>query len=269
MQNHLIETDSSEGSRDAAAHTHNHYILSLVFSLYCLFLEACALFPAVGTYVAGTKGWSQNESQTWDGSLDDLEKLLSEWPQHLVASWPPCEPFGFISKRPFVFYGVPSRPVSCCVFAVPSPPECGRTTNPNSGYKLQTCLWRGSVHLSVNATNRHHSSLSLEHRTTWPQLHPVILPCGRLQCLHASVQRLQRHWLCSLWFSTASDLGFLTDNVKQLSLWQVLSKFPVCGSPVTMAIPWDQWIITAIFAFLTFVPFFLLLSNTVFRKSHI
>jgi len=27
----------------------------------------------------------------------------------------------------------------------PSGPECGGTTNPNSGYKLQTCLWRGSA----------------------------------------------------------------------------------------------------------------------------
>lgn len=93
-------------------------------------------------------GWSTDPESEWEPNLGwqvDLEKLLSEWPQHLVASWPRCEPFGFISKRPFVFYGVPARPVSCCVFAVPNPPECGRTTNPNSGYKLQTCLWRRSV----------------------------------------------------------------------------------------------------------------------------
>ena len=93
------------------------------------------------------------------------------------GQWPPCDPHAF-SKFLFVFYGVVTLLVS--VVSLPTPtsqipgPECGRTTNPKSGYKLQTCLWHGSACSPLGELLQQTPLSSLFGQTAMrPQLHPA------------------------------------------------------------------------------------------------
>lgn len=66
-----------------------------------------------------------------------------------------------------------------CPPSEPSGPECSRTTNPNSGYKLQTCLWPGSACSPsgelLQQTTLSPGQLLSEQRAARPQLHPAQL----------------------------------------------------------------------------------------------
>lgn len=85
--------------------------------------------------------------------------------------------FFFPQTIPFVFIRHPRTSSS----PLPPPPvgrqgpECGKTTNPNSGYKLQTCLWLGSAGSPPGELTRSATPPSLRplpFTGSQPQLHP-------------------------------------------------------------------------------------------------
>lgn len=72
----------------------------------------------------------------------------------LASQWAPC---CFFPRHSLCFYMAsllcPPPPTP----SEPPDPECGKTTNPNSGYKLQTCLWPGSACSPLGELlHRHH-----------------------------------------------------------------------------------------------------------------
>lgn len=93
-------------------------------------------------------------------------QLASLW-----ATW-------FFSTLPFVFVWhlrvvpPPNLP--------PIPGEQSGTTNPNSGYKLQTCLWRGSACSPLSELLQQTPLSPLEEQHD-PNFTPSNLPFGRLQ----------------------------------------------------------------------------------------
>ena len=126
-----------------ATHTHTHTHIHS----YIQGTTTCPFFLPIASYlflffklVSYFFAWLQ----TWPEELD--LKLLSEWPLSFVTSCapPPLEPHVFFLLNLPLFYDVIALLVSV-VSLLPLPPECSRTTNPNSGYKLQTCLWQGSA----------------------------------------------------------------------------------------------------------------------------
>ncbi|MEQ2240154.1 hypothetical protein ILYODFUR_011922 [Ilyodon furcidens] len=89
----------------------------------------------------------------------------------------------FFPKHPFIFY--------CVVPLLVSVVSLHRTTNPNSGYKLQTFLWRGLVaHLWMNS-NRHLYVLLLEQENKPTPTSPCSCPLD--DCSMTSMSFIP-HW---------------------------------------------------------------------------
>lgn len=130
----------------------------------------------------------------------------------LASQWATC--FSFLQPFPLFLYDIlatlllplptppspsPSPHPTSTTSSQPSGPECRKTTNPNSGYKLQTCLWPGSARSPRAELLHRHQRPSVLFTEPQPQLHPcqpalwttpggtqVLLPLTQLLCVAAA-----------------------------------------------------------------------------------